>query len=925
LNVVSPRSPKSLIKSKKTLIIILGFLFTLGTLSAQTGHSALPAGVSRITSVEGVTEYRLSNGLHILLVPDASKPIFTVHVTYLVGSRHESYGETGMAHLLEHLMFKGTPAHPNIPDELSKRGAQTNASTNTDRTNYFETFAATDENLDWALNLESDRMVNSFIAKKDLDSEMTVVRNEFESGENNPVRVLEERVMETAYLWHNYGHPTIGARSDIEKVPIEHLQAFYRTYYQPDNAMLIVAGKFDENKTLGLIQKKFGSIAKPTRVLPRPYTVEPTQDGQREVTLRRVGDIQAAIAAYHVPPDGHPDTVALDMLAQSLSESSAGRLRKRLVDTKLAVGANASMKSMHDPGMMEFFVVVPKDGNLQNAREELLKVAAGIPQEPITEAELTRARNQMLDNFEKMMTDASAVAGALSEGAAVGDWRLLFWERDQAKKVTIQDLQRVATQYLVPSNLTVGVFVPEEKPLRAAIPAVPDYAAVLKGYTGEKAVSAGEQFEPTPANIESRTSRTSVGPIKMAFLTKKTRANLVNMVLQVHFGDEKSLTNRTEAAQFAASLLMRGTAKHDMTQLNDALTENKTQMSVGGGPTGVQVSILSDHEHLAKALELAREVLQEPSFPEQQFDQMKRQMLTSIENSRTEPGAIARLELRRVLSPYPQGHIRYVATLDESLERIKSTTLDDVKKFYRDFFGVGSAEMAFVGDFEPNEVTKLVTELFGNWKSPAKYERVPKLYKSVSGRTQSHSTPDKENAVFYAGMNLELRDDDPNYPGLVLGNYILGGGFLNSRLVTRIRQKEGLSYGVGSDVSADSLDKVGSFTGSAICAPQNEPRVAKDFEEEVSLALSKGFTEEEVSAAKSGYLQSRQVGRSDDENLARALTDHLYVGRDFHWDEQYESRVQSLTPQQIAESVRQFIDPKKIVVVAAGDFAKIAK
>ena len=925
MNAVSQTSLRFLIKTKKPLIIILGFLLTLGTLSAQTSHTALPAGISRITSVEGVTEYRLPNGLQILLVPDSSKPTVTVNVTYLVGSRHESYGETGMAHLLEHLMFKGTPSHPHIPDEISKRGAQTNATTNTDRTNYFETFAATEENLDWALNLESDRMVNSFIAKKDLDSEMTVVRNEFEQGENSPINVLNERVMETAYLWHNYGHPTIGARSDIEKVPIEHLQAFYRTYYQPDNAVLIVAGKFDENKTLELIQRKFGSIPKPTRDLPCPYTAEPTQDGQREVTLRRVGDIQAVIAAYHVPPDGHPDTVALDMLAQSLSESSAGRLRKRLIDTKLAVEADASMKNMHDPGLVEFVAVVPKDGNLQAAREELLKAAGGIPQEPITEAELTRARNQMLDNFEKMLTDASAVAGALSEGAAAGDWRLLFWERDQAKKVTVEDLQRVATQYLIPSNLTIGMFVPEEKPVRAAIPAAPDYAAVLKDYTGNKPASSGEQFEPTPANIETRTKRADIGPIKLAFLTKRTRANLVSVFFQVHFGDEKSLTNRTEAAQFAASLLMRGTAKHDMTRLNDALTENKTQMNVGGGPTGVQVSILTDREHLAKALELAREVLQEPKFPEQEFDQMKRQMLTSIESSRTEPGAIARLELRRALSPYPQGHVRYVATLDESLERIKSTTLDDVKKFYRDFYGVGSGEMAIVGDFEPNEVTKVVTELFGNWKSPTKYERVRKLYKSVSGGTQSHSTPDKENAVFYAGMNLELRDDDPNYPGLVLGNYILGGGFLNSRLVTRIRQKEGLSYGVGSDVSADAFDKVGSFSASAICAPQNEPRVAKAFQEEVSLALSKGFTEEELSAAKSGYLQSRQVERSNDENLAGALTDHLYAGRDFHWDEQYETRVRSLSPGQITQAMRQFIDPSKLIVVSAGDFSRVGK
>src|SRR5207247_4109138 len=194
------------------------------------------AQVEKITSVEGITEYRFeSNGLRILLFPDLSKPTITVNVTYMVGSRHENYGETGMAHLLEHLLFKGTPNHPNIPQEQTSHGARPNGSTWFDRTNYFETFQATDENLKWALDLEADRMVHSFIAKKDLDSEMTVVRNEFEMGENDPSQVLMQRTLATAYLWHNYGHVPIGARSDIERVPIERLQQFYHTYYQPDN------------------------------------------------------------------------------------------------------------------------------------------------------------------------------------------------------------------------------------------------------------------------------------------------------------------------------------------------------------------------------------------------------------------------------------------------------------------------------------------------------------------------------------------------------------------------------------------------------------------------------------------------------------------------------------------------------------------
>src|SRR4051812_21061649 len=203
----------------------------------------VPAAVpEKIAQAEGITEYKLPNGLHILLFPDQTKQTITVNITYLVGARHEGYGETGMSHLLEHMVFKGTDKHPNIPQELTAHGARPNGTTSFDRTNYFETFEANDENLKWALGLEADRMVNSHVWKKDLDTEMTVVRNEYESGENNPQSVLVKRILAAAYQEHNYKHLPIGARTDIENVPIDRLQAFYKRYYQPDNSVLTVAG-----------------------------------------------------------------------------------------------------------------------------------------------------------------------------------------------------------------------------------------------------------------------------------------------------------------------------------------------------------------------------------------------------------------------------------------------------------------------------------------------------------------------------------------------------------------------------------------------------------------------------------------------------------------------------------------------------------
>ena len=290
------------------------------------------AAPEKVTSVEGITEYRLANGLRVLLFPDMSKQTITVNITFLVGSRHENYGETGMAHLLEHMLFKGTARRTDIPGELAAHGARPNGTTSWDRTNYFETFNATEENLRWALDFEADRMINSRVEKKDLDSEMTVVRNEFEMGENQPLGVLFKRLMSASYDWHNYGNLPIGARSDLEGVPIERLQAFYKTYYQPDNALLLVAGKIDEAKTLEFVQQYFGSIPRPTRTLPVLYTAEPVQDGERLVTLRRTGDVQLAVVGYHVPAGAHADIAPLQILNEVLGNSPAGRLHKALVE-----------------------------------------------------------------------------------------------------------------------------------------------------------------------------------------------------------------------------------------------------------------------------------------------------------------------------------------------------------------------------------------------------------------------------------------------------------------------------------------------------------------------------------------------------------------------------------------------------------------
>jgi zinc protease len=880
---------------------------------------AVAQPLQKTHSIEGVTEYKLANGLRVLTVPDPGIDTITVHIMYLVGSRHEGYGEKGMAHLLEHLLFKGSKRHPNIKDELTRRGARWNGTTSNDRTTYFETFAASDDNLDWALGLEADRMVNSFVSKQDLDSEMTVVRNEFEMGENNPGSVLFQRMVQLAFPWHNYGNPIIGQRADIEKVPIDRLQAFYRTWYQPDNAVLIIAGRFDEAKALQLVAKHFGPVPKPQRKLPIFYTEEPTQDGERSVTLRRVGENQMVSALYRVPAGHHPDYPAIDVLVQILGETPSGRLHRALVQKGLASYAWGAERGLHDPGFVYFGAGLPKQGDLQAVRETLLGVLERVKQEPVRPEEVERARTALLNDFEKTQLETGAFVRALSEFGAIGDWRLFFLYRERLRKLTLADVQRVAEHYLKPANRVLGAFVPTDAPERAEIPPSQEWHAALDAFKSDaEGVRLGEAFDPSPKNIESRVVRRELANgIRAALLPKKTRGGRVVVNLTLHWGDEKSLTDREVACSFAGKMLLRGTRERSRAELKDAFDKLNAAVSIGGEGAHIEVR----RENLAATLRLVAEVLREPAFSPQEFEEMKRAAVTGAEAQRTDPSAHASVRLARHLTAYPKGHPNYTPTLDERIAWLRGAKLEDAVACYRELFGATDADFVAVGEFDPDELARLVEELFGSWKTPQPFERVPTRYFERPATVSEVLTPDKANAVLRGGLNLKLRDDHPDFPALVLANYLLGGTS-TARVPARVREKEGLSYSTYTSFNSSAFDEAAAFRVSAIFAPQNRSRVERAIREELERAVREGLAAEEIEDGKKALLEARRMGRTQDRALANRLGSYLFAKRTFAWDIEFEQKIAALTPAQVNAALRRHIDPAKLSIIAAGDFGK---
>jgi zinc protease len=894
----------------------------------------------KVATVEGITEYKLANGCKVLLFPDPSHPRVTVALTVFVGSRHEGYGEAGMAHLLEHMVFKGTPTHQNIPKLLQQHGANYNGTTNVDRTNYFETMPASDENLEFGIKLEADRLVNSLIRREDLVSEFSVVRSEFESGENSPSRVLNQRMMAAAFEWHNYGKSTIGNRSDIERVPVDNLRAFYKKFYQPDNCMLVVAGKFDESKALILAQKYFGSIAKPERELPKTYTEEPPQDGERLVTLRRVGEVGAVGVLYHIPAGRHPDYPALEILTSTMSATPTGILYKNLVAAKLATRAGGFSMGLHDPGVAEFSAEVAKDVDIDKVKQVLLASIESVVQEGLPEDDVKATKQRILKNRENAALNTSQVAIGLSGWAAQGDWRLYFLHRDRLEAVTAKDVHDVAKKYFKRDNRTVGVFLPTRELQRAQIAAAPPASELVNDYKGREAIAAGEAFNPTPSNIDSRTKLIDLaGGAKGALLLKKNKGETVTAQVTLRYGDEHNLLGKEQAASLLGAMMTRGTKRLNYQQLRDEMDRLGITISAGGGGGGrggrrggggggealgsLTFSVQARKSTLPAALDLLREIVREPALPEDYFDQMVRARINAITASRTEPAALVANRLQRLLNGYPASDIRYAPTIEEQLERWQKTKYDELRRLHTEYLGSEHAVAIVVGDGDESVAVEKLNALFKDWKASKPYARIQREFKDQPATVvEKIATPDKANAVFAAGIELNVRDDDPDYPALMMANYILGSGTLSSRLGVRIRQKEGLSYGVTSALTADPFERRGTFRIQAICNPANMARLEQCVREELDKLLSEGISEKELDEARKGWLQSQQGRFAADGAIAGTLGSNLQRGRTMAFYADLESKVRSLTPEQVTGTFRKYINPAKLVIVEGGDFGK---
>ncbi len=906
-------------------IFILAFL--IGMLRGSVAYGKEAWALKH--EAEGIREYQLNNGLKVLLFPDQSKSTITVNVTYFVGSRHEGYGEAGMAHLLEHMLFRGTYTRGNIMKLLEEKGGNFNGTTWFDRTNYFETLPASKENLEFALALEADRMVNSKIAADDLAKEFSVVRNEFEMDENSNQGALSDQMLGVAYQWHGYGRSTIGNKSDIEKVPADRLREFYQRYYQPDNAMIVVAGTFDEPLAKALIEKHFGGLAKPKRSLNPTYTIEPVQEGARQISLHRHADQAIVGLMYHAVPGAHPEFSGIEALVNILTDQPSGLLYRELVKKGLAAEVEGTVWSLTEPGVISFFAKVAKGQDAEKLAKRMIELLEHLKPEQVSATELARYQQHYARNFTLSWSDSTWSAVELSEWAALGDWRLMFQHRDSVQALKMEQAL-AGRRYLLASNRTLGYFLPTSKIEKAPEISPIEIAESIRSYESTRSIEQGETFDATWPNIQQRLqSFTLSNGLKVAILAKQGRGSPVSMLLDMSLHNDSVLKSQKQALRLLPDLMLRGTKTMDQGAFEDALALHKAHIEGHSewniqDPGELRLSAVTVGEHSSEVLRLMLEAFRFPRFDPQDFPVVKAEILAGLKDESQDPSSLAWREYLRLMTPYPDDDPRSIPSLETEYQQIEKINLEQIKKTQASLLQYAKAHLVIIGAVDPQVVRAELEKLLADWKPKPNTDFKKVEWFEPKGGHKILNTPDKKGAQIFAGIPLRLSDEDPDYPALKMAG-IIWGGTMSSRLVQRLRHQDGLSYGAGGGFSPGIGFAFGTFSSFAICAPQNLAKALKGLQEELSRLIKLGVSSQELQEARNAYQAQKKSVLSDDAFLTELILKNLRIERSLDFEVNFDSKMQGLKEDDIQRALGKWIKPEQIQFIQALDEAAAGK
>lgn len=891
-----------------------------------------------VKSQQEIQEYQLDNGLKVILAPNQKENKVFMNMVYLTGSLNDPQGKGGLAHLLEHLAFKGTE---NVPAEefqrrLDQYSLMHNASTDYYSTKYTNIIRPETRAVNEMIYLEAERMDKLVMQEKYVPAEIAIVKREREVRMDQPFSVLLDQVWKSAYGNQYFGRLPIGDLNELQSIKMQELNQFYRTWYAPNNAILVMTGKFDQAAVLKQIDQHFSPIA--ARQIPKQVQV-PRLDSNKIQQRNFVVQKGSQLAKFNLYLNGNDEKIktALVLSPYLHTLQPSGHLYQALVETGKSTMVQSSTWLDQD-----FNLVLM--GALYAPNHDAKQVQTGLNQsieqaKNFDDAELQRVKNLIRNQADSVMNDAVALGGRLSDYAVAyqGDWTQYWRDLNNIQQLNADELNQRLKHFFTAQHRVIGDIQPTPEDQKQALTAKnnPNTAKTLDQQdapvTPLKDVQSYQQevtdyvqkSKQALIQNEKKIQRGSLkNGAKYALFPTATRDDKTYATISVNFGTAQSLFKQGEILDLTAYLLLRASQEHSLQDIADQSIAAGGSAFAQADANAIHIQIVAKKEKFNAFFNFVLDVMQNPSFEQSQFDLIRSQSLSSLERPYTEPETVAALTMARLIEIYPQGDLRYHFEPEFAKQQLQAATQAQVQQLYRHFFAMNHAHIAITGEFDPKQIKKTLVQRLGQSRNTEAYQRLDSAYTAYPAKKLHVLAEQREFGSYQSLLTLPLGVNHPDTPAMMVLSYILGESQLSSRLAQELREKNALVYGFSSGLSLSEFEQSGALSISAQYSAGKSAQVSQAVHKVLQDLRRDGVSLQEVEAAKADILKKRVTALEDERSIHRMLVPQLEQGRDLRYRERRDQALAKLTKADVDAVIQKYLRLEHLLEVAADQYGQ---